>query len=92
MTVHIRIVPGRLNSHTEPFFVTHTDTHLRFTSVGRVKRIFKLDIDTCKVKKHAPGVGLGFLEDLIRARFTVVHTDVLGGNTPGHVLYVEKRL
>jgi len=62
----------------------------RFLVAGG-QAIFKLDIDTYKVKKHAPGVGLGYLEDLIRARFTVVHTDVLSGNTPGHVLYVEKR-
>ena len=62
----------------------------RFLGAGG-QAIFKLDIDTFKVKKHAPDVGLGFLEDLIRSRFTVVHIDVLGGNTPGHVLYVEKR-
>jgi hypothetical protein len=52
--------------------------------------IFKLDRDTFKVKKHSPSVSVEFLEDLIRARFTVVHTDVLSGNTPGNVHYVEK--
>lgn len=53
--------------------------------------IFKLDIDTHKVVKQAPSAGVDFLEGLIRDRFSVVHADVLTGNTPGHVLYVEKR-
>lgn len=68
----------------------YLDNIHRFLGAGG-QAIFKLDIDTFKVKKHTPSVGLDFLEDLIRARFTVVHTDVLGGNTPGHVLYVRKR-
>jgi hypothetical protein len=53
--------------------------------------IFKLDIDTYKAVKQLPTAGLGFLEELIRERFAVVHTDVLTGSTPGHVHYVEKR-
>lgn len=52
--------------------------------------IFKLDIDTHKTVKQSPVAGVGFLEDLIRERFRIVHTDVLIGNTPGHVHYVEK--
>ena len=62
----------------------------RFLKAGG-QAIFKLDIDTYKTVKHLPSVGLEYLEGLIRERFTVVHADTLGGNTPGHVLYVEKR-
>ena len=53
--------------------------------------IFKLDIDTYKTVKQLPSIGPDYLEGLIRERFTVVHADTLGGNTPGHVLYVEKQ-
>ena len=53
--------------------------------------IFKLDIDTHKRVKQ-PGSGtVEFLENLIRERFTIRHSDTLSGNTPGHVHYVEKR-
>ena len=53
--------------------------------------IFKLDIDTYKVKKYPASISLEFLEGLVRERFVVSHTDVLAGNTPGHVHYAERR-
>jgi len=53
--------------------------------------IFKLDRDTHKAKKYPPTITLEFLEELIRERFTICHTDTLVGNTPGNVHYVEKR-
>lgn len=53
--------------------------------------IFKLDIDTHKRVKQLPSVSLTLLEDLIRERFTIRHSDTLSGNTPGHVHYAEKR-
>lgn len=53
--------------------------------------IFKLDRDTHKAKKYPPTITLEFLEELIRERFTISHTDTLVGNTPGNVHYVEKR-
>ncbi len=53
--------------------------------------IFKLDIDTHKTVKQLAGAGVEFLEGLIQERFTVLHTDTLAGNTPGHVHYAEKR-
>jgi cyclopropane fatty-acyl-phospholipid synthase-like methyltransferase len=53
--------------------------------------IFKLDIDTHKAKKYPASISLEFLEGLIRERFVVVHTDVLAGNTPGHIHYAERR-
>ena len=53
--------------------------------------IFKLDIDTHKTVKQLASVGVDFLEGLIRERFTILHGDTLGGNTPGHVLYAERR-
>ena len=53
--------------------------------------IFKLDRDTFKAKKYPPTISLEFLEELIRERFTISHTDTLVGNTPGNVHYVEKR-
>ena len=49
--------------------------------------IFKLDIDTHKQVKQHPAASVDFLEGEIRRRFTIHHSDVLGGNTPGHVHY-----
>jgi len=69
---------------------TYLDNVHSFLKAGG-QAIFKLDIDTHKIVKYPPSITLEFLEDLIRERFTVVHSDTLGGNTPGHVHYVEKR-
>lgn len=53
--------------------------------------IFKLDRDTHKAKKFAAAVSVEWLVEAIADRFTLLHADTLVGNTPGEVLYVEKR-
>jgi len=68
-------------------YLDHVDAFLK--PGGQV--IFKLDIDTHKKVKQPASGTLALLEDLIRERFTIRHSDTLTGNTPGHVHYVEKR-